>query len=100
MRDSPKRADKRIDIGHIEADTVVGKNHKGAIVTLVDKATCFAFGALTEVDSFGKLGALPSLDSFPVSGALTEVDSFKTLGALPPFDSFNPLGALFQHDSF
>ncbi|MGL1937277.1 MAG: IS30 family transposase [Fibrobacterales bacterium] len=49
MRERPKRADKRIDIGHIEADTVVGENHKGAIVTLVDKATCFAFGALTKV---------------------------------------------------
>lgn len=49
MRERTERADKRIDIGHIEADTVVGKNHKGAIVTLVDKATCFAFGALTEV---------------------------------------------------
>jgi transposase, IS30 family len=49
MRERPKRADMRIDIGHIEADTVVGKNHKGAIVTLVDKATCYAFGALTMV---------------------------------------------------
>jgi transposase, IS30 family len=42
------RADKRIDIGHFEADTIVGKNHKGAIITLVDKATCFAFGSLIE----------------------------------------------------
>jgi transposase, IS30 family len=48
MKERTKRADMRIDIGHIEADTIVGKNHKGAIVTLVDKATCFAFGALTK----------------------------------------------------
>jgi len=38
-------ADK-LRFGHFEGDTIVGKNHKGAIVTAVDKKSKFAFGGL------------------------------------------------------
>jgi len=36
-----KIADKKTDIGHWEIDTVIGKDHKGAILTIVDKASKF-----------------------------------------------------------
>ena len=39
----PKEADKKQAIGHWEADTIIGKDHKGAAVTLVDKASRFTF---------------------------------------------------------
>ena len=36
----------RSRFGHLEVDTIVGKNHKGAIVTAIDKKSCLAFGGL------------------------------------------------------
>ncbi len=30
----PKEADNRSEFGHLEVDTIIGKNHKGAIITL------------------------------------------------------------------
>lgn len=39
----PKEADDKLIIGHWEADTIIGKDHKGAAVTLVDKASRFTF---------------------------------------------------------
>jgi transposase, IS30 family len=33
----PKAAEEKIEFGHLEADTVVGKGHSGRIVTVVDK---------------------------------------------------------------
>ncbi len=36
-----KIADKKTEIGHWEIDTVIGKDHKGAILTIVDKASKF-----------------------------------------------------------
>lgn len=34
----PKEADNRSEFGHFEIDTIIGKNHKGAIITLNDRA--------------------------------------------------------------
>ena len=34
----PKEADERSEFGHLEVDTIIGKNHKGAIITLNDRA--------------------------------------------------------------
>jgi len=35
----PKEAEERTVFGHLETDTIIGKNHKGAIVTLNDRAS-------------------------------------------------------------
>ncbi len=34
----PKEAETRTEFGHLEIDTIIGKNHKGAIITLNDRA--------------------------------------------------------------
>lgn len=38
----PKIVDKKKRIGDLEIDTVIGKDHKGALVTVVDKSSKFA----------------------------------------------------------
>jgi IS30 family transposase len=35
--DRPKHIEKRIEAGHWEGDTIIGKNHKGAIITNVER---------------------------------------------------------------
>ncbi len=35
----PKEADNRSEFGHLEVDTIIGQNHKGAIITLNDRAS-------------------------------------------------------------
>ncbi len=35
----PKEANERSEFGHLEVDTIVGKNHKGAIIMLNDRAS-------------------------------------------------------------
>ena len=35
----PKEAEERSEFGHLEVDTIIGKNHKGAIITLNDRAS-------------------------------------------------------------
>lgn len=35
----PKEAESRLVFGHLEVDTIIGKNHKGAIVSLNDRAS-------------------------------------------------------------
>ncbi len=35
----PKEADNRSEFGHLEVDTIIGKNHRGAIITLNDRAS-------------------------------------------------------------
>ena len=35
----PKEAEDRLVFGHLEVDTIIGKNHQGAIVTLNDRAS-------------------------------------------------------------
>jgi transposase, IS30 family len=42
----PVEADEKQQIGHFEGDTVVGKGHRGAVVTYVDKASKFLLAAL------------------------------------------------------
>lgn len=39
----PKVVDKRSRIGDLEGDTIVGKNHQGVIVTLVDRKSRYTF---------------------------------------------------------
>jgi IS30 family transposase len=42
----PAEADEKQHLGHFEGDTVVGKGHRGAVVTYVDKAAKFLLAAL------------------------------------------------------
>lgn len=35
----PKEANDRSEFGHLEVDTIIGQNHKGAIITLNDRAS-------------------------------------------------------------
>jgi IS30 family transposase len=35
----PKEAENNTVFGHLEVDTIIGKNHKGAIVTMNDRAS-------------------------------------------------------------
>lgn len=35
----PKEANERSEFGHLEVDTIIGQNHKGAIITLNDRAS-------------------------------------------------------------
>jgi len=39
IKERPQNVEKRIDIGHWEGDSVVGKNHKSAIGTIVERRT-------------------------------------------------------------
>lgn len=41
IKDRPKSVEKRNRIGHWEGDTIVGKNHKGSIVTLVERKSLY-----------------------------------------------------------
>jgi transposase, IS30 family len=42
----PRIADLKVEIGHWEGDTVIGKNHQGGLVTLVDKCSKFLLAGL------------------------------------------------------
>jgi transposase, IS30 family len=42
----PVEADEKQQVGHFEGDTIVGKGHRGAVVTYVDKASKFLLAAL------------------------------------------------------
>lgn len=44
----PKSCDDRSEHGHIEIDTVIGKNRKGAIVTCVDRKSRYTWAGLLE----------------------------------------------------
>jgi transposase, IS30 family len=44
----PAIAEEKIEIGHWESDTMIGKNHSGVIVTHVDKASKFLIADLGE----------------------------------------------------
>lgn len=39
ISERPKIADEKTEIGHVEIDTVVGKDHKSNLLTIVDKAS-------------------------------------------------------------
>lgn len=42
----PQIADEKVELGHLEGDTVLGKDSSGPIVTLVDKKTMFMMAYL------------------------------------------------------
>lgn len=44
----PKEADLKIEFGHLEADTVIGKGQTGRIVTVVDKRSMYMEARLVE----------------------------------------------------
>jgi len=44
----PEEVENRLEIGHWEGDTIVGKDHKGAIVTNVERKTGFLITSLLE----------------------------------------------------
>ena len=39
ISERPKIADEKTQIGHVEIDTIVGKNHQSNLLTIVDKAS-------------------------------------------------------------
>ena len=39
IKNRPKEANNRTEFGHLEVDTIIGQNHKGAIITLNDRAS-------------------------------------------------------------
>jgi transposase, IS30 family len=43
ISDRPKEVEKKKRFGDMELDTIVGKNHKGAIVSIVDRASKYTF---------------------------------------------------------
>jgi IS30 family transposase len=45
----PKIVDEKTRLGDLEIDTVIGKNHQGALVTIVDRKSLFTF--IAKVDS-------------------------------------------------
>ncbi len=46
IEERPQEANDRIEIGHYESDTIVGADHKGAIMTYVCRKTRFLIGEL------------------------------------------------------
>lgn len=44
----PKVVEKRLRLGDFEGDTMIGKSHKGAIATVVDRTSRFLFTGLSE----------------------------------------------------
>ena len=46
--DRPEIVDNKTRVGDWELDTVIGKNHKGAIVTIVERKTLFTVAALVD----------------------------------------------------
>ena len=47
LRDRPSHIEARKQVGHWECDTVIGANHKGAIVTMVERKS--GFGVIVKV---------------------------------------------------
>lgn len=41
IEERPKHIEDRLELGHWEGDTVIGKNHRGAIVTLVERKSLY-----------------------------------------------------------
>lgn len=58
----PKIVDKKQRIGDFEVDTIIGKYHKGSIVSIVDRKSKFTM-----------LKKLPSKEAIQVSNAITEL---------------------------
>jgi len=49
INDRPAHIDKRLECGHWEGDTITGKNHKGAMITLVERK--YGFSIIEKVES-------------------------------------------------
>jgi len=58
----PKIVDKKVRIGDWEVDTIIGKYHKGVIVTIVDRKSKFTL-----------MRILPSKEAIKVANAITEL---------------------------
>jgi len=58
----PKIVDKRIRVGDWEVDTIIGKNHKGSIVTIVDRKSRFTL-----------MRKLPNKEASNVSNTIVEL---------------------------
>ena len=48
IEDRPEIAEKKVEIGHWESDTVIGCNHAGVVVTHVDKASKYLLAGLAK----------------------------------------------------
>ena len=48
LSERPAFIDKRLQVGHWECDTVIGANHKGAVVTMVERKSGYAVMAKVE----------------------------------------------------
>ena len=46
IEERPKEANERLELGHYELDTVIGKDKKGAILTCVDRVSRFLIASL------------------------------------------------------
>jgi len=64
----PKIVEKKNRIGDLEIDTVVGKNHKGFLVTVVDRKSKFTL-----------IKNVPSKEAQIVTEALIEMIDMSTL---------------------
>jgi IS30 family transposase len=69
IEERPKIVEEKQRIGDWELDTIIGKDHHGAIVSMVDRAS-----------KFSKLMLVPNKTSESVTSAIT-----KSLGPLEPF---------------
>ena len=75
ISERPAYVDKRASVGHWEIDTVVGRNHKDCVTTLVERKTGYAF-----------IGKIPDRSMFATSKRLEMImrrapDKFKTITA-------------------
>jgi IS30 family transposase len=57
LRERPAHIDKRLQVGHWECDTVIGANHKQAIVTVVERKSGYAVMAKVSNKTADLVGA-------------------------------------------
>jgi len=57
MSERPAHIDKRLQVGHPECDTVIGANHKQAIVTVVERKSGYAVMAKVSNKTADLVGA-------------------------------------------
>lgn len=46
----PKSVEERLTLGHWEGDTIIGKNHKGAMITNVERKSGFLLGKKSSIE--------------------------------------------------
>lgn len=73
MKERPKSAFKRKTIGHIEADTIVGKRGGAFVVTIADMASRFLLGGKAERKNADcvKVVILDALNKLPQKKIIT-----------------------------